>query len=45
MSAGGYYEDEHIPRLARSLAGMFITFAAAGLANSGENLVSVRACW
>ena len=43
-SAGGYYEHEHTPRLVRSLAGSITTFAAAGLANSGENLMSVRAC-
>ena len=36
LSAAGYHEDEHTPRLVRSLAGRQITFAAAGLANSGE---------
>ncbi|CAK0784231.1 hypothetical protein CVIRNUC_007435 [Coccomyxa viridis] len=35
LSAAGYHEDEHSPRLVRSLAGRQITFAAAGLANSG----------
>ena len=37
LSAAGYHEDEHTPRLVRSLAGSEITFAAAGLANSGES--------
>ena len=36
VSAAGYHEDEHAPRLVRSLAGRYISFAAAGLANSGH---------
>ena len=35
LSAAGYHEDEHSPRLVRTLAGRQISFAAAGLANSG----------
>ena len=36
VSAAGYHEDEQAPRLVRGLVGRHITFAAAGLANSGH---------